>query len=221
MTRQTPDPPDLPELLPHGSEPVSRASRWAQFGFFTHGHSNHHGIDIVHFNRVVSFALVAIVAGLIPWTVFLAIKLPIRYRAHHWTLLWVGFDVILMAVLAYTAWAAWFRKQIMVVMAIVAGTMLMADAWFDVITSLGHRGDWITLATALLAEIPGAVFFFWLARTVILRSIANVYRLAGAADPPARLRDASVLYDLSPLSSGRKPRTGISETAGSGMRQKA
>ena len=157
-----------------------------------------HGIDTVRFNKAVSFVLVAIVAGLIPWTVFLAIKLPIRYQAHHWTLLWVGFDVILMVVLAYTAWAAWFRRQVMVVMAIVAGTMLAADVWFDVITSLGRRGEWVTITTALLAELPGSIFFFWLARKVILRSISNVYRLAGMGNAPVRLRDAFILYTLSP-----------------------
>ncbi|MHB8263917.1 MAG: hypothetical protein ACYDGY_09270 [Acidimicrobiales bacterium] len=201
MTEHIPQAPDIPGLSPRSER---KPHRWRQFGLFVHGNGEHHGIDIVHFDRAVSFILVAIVAGLIPWTVFLAIKLPVRYRAHHWTLLWVGFDIVLMGVLAYTAWAAWFRKQIMVVMAIVAGTMLMADAWFDVITSIGHRGDWVTLATALLAELPGAVFFFWLARAVILRSIANVYKLAGQPDPPSRLRDASVLYDLSPLSGTRK-----------------
>ncbi len=166
--------------------------------------SHYRAIESFQFSRLVSVALIAIVAGLIPWTVFLAIKLPIRYTARHWTLLWVGFDIILMIVLAYTAWAAWFRKQIMVVMAIVTGTMLAADAWFDVITSLGKRGEWVTLGTALLAEIPGSIFFFWLARAVILRSITNVYKMAGIVSPPVRLRDASVLYALSPLSAERK-----------------
>ncbi len=166
--------------------------------------NHHYSIDLLRFNKLVSLALIAIVAGLIPWTVFLAIKLPIRYTARHWTLLWVGFDLVLMIVLAYTAWAAWFRKQIMVVMSIVAGTMLAADAWFDVITSLGKRGEWITLLTAFLAEIPGSIFFFWLARAVILRSIDNVYKMAGIASSPPRLRDTSVLYTLSSLSTEHK-----------------
>ncbi len=165
---------------------------------------NHHDIDLLHFSRLVSVALVAVVAGLIPWTIFLAIKLPIRYTARHWTLLWVGFDVVLMIVMAYTAWAAWFRKQIMVLTAIVAGTMLATDAWFDVITSLGKRGEWVTLSTAFLAEIPGSIFFFWLARAVILRSITNAYKMASISDSPVRLRDASALYTLSPLSQERK-----------------
>ena len=64
---------------------------------------------------------------------------PAKYNAGHWNLLWAGFDIGLLCVLGYAAWAAWFRRQILAATAIVAGTLLLCDAWFDVITSMGHR----------------------------------------------------------------------------------
>jgi hypothetical protein len=42
-------------------------------------------------------------AGLIPWIVLLAITLPHRYVAGHWTVTWVGFDTALLGCLAATA----------------------------------------------------------------------------------------------------------------------
>ena len=48
-------------------------------------------------------------AVLIPWIVLLALTLPRHYVAGHWRLTWVGFDIILLASLAATAWFAWRR----------------------------------------------------------------------------------------------------------------
>ena len=42
--------------------------------------------------------------GLIPWIVFLALTLPPQYDATHWQLLWVGYDVAEVSVLAFAAW---------------------------------------------------------------------------------------------------------------------
>lgn len=45
------------------------------------------------------FVLVLTVAsvGLVPWIALLALTLPHRYVAHHWTLTWVGFDIALLS----------------------------------------------------------------------------------------------------------------------------
>jgi hypothetical protein len=42
--------------------------------------------------------------------VLLAITLPHRYVAGHWTVTWVGFDITLLGCLALTAWLAWRRR---------------------------------------------------------------------------------------------------------------
>ena len=144
--------------------------------------------------RRVSVLVALVVAGMVPWTAYLAHSLPARFDARNWNVLWAGFDVALTIVLAYTAWAAWFRRQIMVATALVAGTLLVCDAWFDVVTSFGTPDAVVSLVTAFAGELPLALFFFWLARRIMLRTVAAFHRATGAPGIPARLRDAPVLF---------------------------
>jgi hypothetical protein len=103
-------------------------------------------------NRRVSALAAAVVMFMIPWMIFLGFTLPQRYDARQWQLVWIGFDVFEIAVLAHVAWSAWFRRQLTLVSTIIAATLLFSDAWFDVITSIGNRDKWVTLATALFGE---------------------------------------------------------------------
>jgi hypothetical protein len=132
-------------------------------------------------------------AVLVPWTVFLGISLPPKYDAGHWNVLWTGFDVALIVVLSYAAWAAWFHRQVLATTAIVAGTLLLCDAWFDIVTSIGRPDQWVTLLTGFGVEIPLAVFFLWLYRRTVLGTLAALHRLAGDEPPPRRLREAHIL----------------------------
>lgn len=143
--------------------------------------------------QVLSAAFLAMAAILVPWTVFLGVSLPPKYDAGHWNILWTGFDVGLIAVLGYAAWAAWFRRQVLATTAIVAGTLLLCDAWFDIMTSIGRRDQWVTLLTGFAVELPLAVFFLWLYRRIVLDALGALYRLAGDEPPPRRLRDAHIL----------------------------
>ena len=147
-------------------------------------------------NQWLSLALTLIVIGLIPWTTFLGLTLPARYRAHHWDLLWTGFDVALIAVLAYTAWAAWFRRQVMVATAIVAATMLFCDAWFDVVTSFGTGSEAITLTTAFVCEIPLGIFFVWLSRKIMAGNVEAFHKLAKLPGSPPAVSKAPILFSL-------------------------
>src|SRR4051812_29164209 len=69
--------------------------------------------------------------GLLPWIVLLAITEPPHYVAAHWDTTWVGFDVAELASLVATAWFAWHRRQVVILAAVVSGTLLVCDAWFD------------------------------------------------------------------------------------------
>jgi hypothetical protein len=146
--------------------------------------------------RIIAIAVGVAAFFMIPWTVFLGYTLPRRYDARHWSLLWIGFDVILCAVLITFAWLTWKRRQLMLVMAIIAGTLLFCDAWFDVITSWGNRDHWVTVITALFAELPLAAFMFWLAYRAIRRSLAAYYALMGQADQLPGLLHAPALFAM-------------------------
>jgi hypothetical protein len=93
-------------------------------------------------------------AALIPWTVYLAITLPSHYVARNWVATWVGFDILLVAMMVLTALAGWKRKQFVFPTAFATGVLLICDAWFDVMTS--QRGGDLTqaLLSALLVELP-------------------------------------------------------------------
>ena len=94
---------------------------------------------------------------LVPWIVVLAVTLPHRYIASHWTLAWVGFDVALLVSLARTAWFGWRRRQAVVPAALLSAALLVCDAWFDVTTATPGSDLAISAASAVLLELPLAV----------------------------------------------------------------
>jgi hypothetical protein len=113
------------------------------------------------------------------WIVLLAATLPHHFDAHHWRALWVNFDVFLFAAFAATAWAIWRQRQVLILLLVLIGTMLCCDAWFDVGTSLATNGFWISLLSALGAELPLAALAFLGARR-LLRATVAAGILAGA-----------------------------------------
>jgi hypothetical protein len=99
---------------------------------------------------------------LIPWTAWLAIRLPARHVSPHWDIAWVGFDILLTALIAATGIALWKRSALAPFAATAAATLLVTDAWFDIFTARpGGELDWAILGAAL-GELPLAVLCFWL-----------------------------------------------------------
>ena len=154
---------------------------------------HHPHLSLSRQTQLLSTVLLVAATAMIVWTIFLGLTLPRKYDAGHWDLLWTGFDVGLFCVLGYAAWAAWFRRQVLATTAIVAGTLLLCDAWFDIVTSIGHRDQWLTLLTGLGGELPLAVFFFWLYRRIVLNTLAAFHQRLGDDPPPRRLRDVEIL----------------------------
>jgi hypothetical protein len=116
---------------------------------------------------------------LVPWTVGLAVTLPRHYVAGNWRLAWTGFDVALLACLSITAWALWRQRQVLVPVALITSVLLLCDAWFDVFTADGHRDLIVSLATALLAEVPLAVLLL----VISVRQLHDSVRVARGLEP--------------------------------------
>jgi hypothetical protein len=112
--------------------------------------------------RWIAFVLGVIAVLLVPWTLWLTFTLPTRHLAHHYRLAWVGYDVFLAAAFAATAIAALRASEWLQPLAALTGTMLLCDAWFDVITSA--TGDELGKAIfeALFAELPLAALCGWI-----------------------------------------------------------
>jgi hypothetical protein len=106
--------------------------------------------------------LVLVAVALLPWTLWLGYSLPTTHTTHHYQLAWIGFDLALAAALAATALGTLRRSAWIVVTAAVAGTLLLCDAWFDVLTAASPRELVQALLLAGLCEIPLAALCFWI-----------------------------------------------------------
>ena len=140
-----------------------------------------------------AFLLCAVV--LIPWTALLFLTLPRHYGANHWGLAWGGFDVALGISLAGTALATLRRSPFGEIAAAVTGTLLVCDAWFDVLTSRGTSDVAQALVSALLVELPLAFVCFWIARNIARAvEVARPYLLAAGFT----IRDRKLVPPASP-----------------------
>jgi len=100
-----------------------------------------------------------LVAGavLIPWAVFLAVTLPSRHvQTGYYDVAWAGFDVALAVILGVTGVGLLRRRVWVQATATAAGTMLICDAWFDVLSSSGVHDRLVSTFLALAVELPVA-----------------------------------------------------------------
>ena len=101
---------------------------------------------------------------IVPWTIYLAVRLPSKHLTPHWSIAWGGFDVALAAAAGFTAWALARSPQWIAVAASITGTLLLSDAWFDVLTAQAGGERVEAVLEAVFAEIPLGIVCFVLAR---------------------------------------------------------
>lgn len=106
-----------------------------------------------------AFALFSLI--LLPWTIYLGYSLPSRQVSPHYDVAWAGFDVMLLVALASTGYFALRRSRYLATAATVTATLLVVDAWFDVMTSPpSQRLE--SVALSVLIELPLASLCVWL-----------------------------------------------------------
>jgi hypothetical protein len=105
----------------------------------------------------------ALAVALLPWTIWLTQTLPAHHTTEHWDLAWGGLDAAEAIALLAVAVTALRRSVWLEAAAAAAGTLLLCDAWFDVLLEHGSR-FWIALAQAIAVEVPLALVCFWVAR---------------------------------------------------------
>src|SRR5262245_50822932 len=95
--------------------------------------------------------------ALVPWTLYLIVTLPTRHvQTGYYDLAWGGFDAALAAVLVATGYGILKRSPWAAGAAIAAATMLLCDAWFDVLTAGGDDERIMALVLAAAVEVPAA-----------------------------------------------------------------
>jgi hypothetical protein len=138
--------------------------------------------------RIALAAIIICCVVLAAWTGLLASTLPRYYRTGGWRGAWVGFDIALLTAFVVTGWAAWRRRQILIICLIVLATLLCCDAWFDVVLDARTSGFWLSVASALVVELPLATLAVLAARRLLRRTSTVLLRYQGLAGPAPRLR---------------------------------
>jgi hypothetical protein len=133
--------------------------------------------------RLLIGAALACALTLAAWIGVLAVTLPLHYRAGGWSAAWVGFDVVLFLGFAVTAWAAWRRRQVLILCLVVLATLLVCDAWFDITLDFATRGFAFSVLLAVLVELPLAVVALIGARRLLRLTFSQLDTLRGDYGP--------------------------------------
>ncbi len=103
----------------------------------------------------------AAVLALVPTLVVELTVVPAAQTAHHLKIAWTGLDVFEVAALAATGFALQRRSALTAVPATITGTLLVCDAWINIIPATG-AAFYEAIAMAFV-ELPLAALSFWVA----------------------------------------------------------
>lgn len=146
--------------------------------------------------------------GMLPWTIWLSASLNPHHVTRHWDIAWSGFDTALAVSFLFTAFAAWRRSPWVGACAAATGTLLVTDAWFDIV--LESHADQLRNAVmlAVFAELPIAALCFWIAyRTerFLALVVHQALHLPSAGERPSQRDFVGVLEVTTDGQAARQP----------------
>ena len=104
--------------------------------------------------RWLARALLVAGLGMVAWLVLLAVCLPARAVADHWSTAWVGLDAMETVSLLATGTLLPRRDHRCCLAAMVTATLVFTDAWFDVATSAPGPAQLTAVLMAAFIEVP-------------------------------------------------------------------
>ncbi len=150
-------------------------------------------------------------AGLcmLPWTLWLSESLQPHHVTDRWDLAWSGFDTGLAVLLLATAFAAYRRSPWVGALAGATGTLLVTDAWFDIV--LESHADELrkSIALAVFVELPLAGLCFWIAHRTerfLAQALERALHLASAGERTPEGDLVGVLEVAADGETAREPR---------------
>ena len=100
---------------------------------------------------------------LLPWTIYLGVSLPSHHLSSHWDVSWTGLDIGIVTTLIATGLFAYLRSIWVVIAAASTGSLVLVDAWFDIMSEHSPALFREALILAFLFEIPLALMSYYLA----------------------------------------------------------
>jgi hypothetical protein len=156
---------------------------------------------------VVVYAAIGL--GLLPWTITLASSLKPHHVTESWDLAWTGFDCALAVMFLATAYAAYRRSPWVAALAAATGTMLVTDAWFDIVLESHADERRTAVILALAAELPTAALCFWIAHRTerfLALAVEQALHVAPAGESAAEGDLVGVLEVAADGKAAREPR---------------
>lgn len=100
---------------------------------------------------------------LLPWTIYIGLALPRRHLTTNWDISWTGLDIGLTISLLATGFFAYVRSIWIVIAAATTGSLVLVDAWFDVMGGRSGSEFHQALILAFAFELPLALMSYYLA----------------------------------------------------------
>ncbi|MFF2146364.1 hypothetical protein [Kitasatospora sp. NPDC058190] len=114
--------------------------------------------------KAVAGGLVVVAALLFGWILVLGSTTRGQAEVRNWSTVWIGMDLLQCTGLIATALLLLRRSRLVALTGAATATLLLLDAWFDVMTAEGGSAWYVSLAMALLVELPAALAMAVLAR---------------------------------------------------------
>jgi hypothetical protein len=111
--------------------------------------------------RWLPIVLAVAALALVPTLVVVLTVAPGVQTAHHLKIAWTGLDVFEVVALAATGFALQRRSALTVVPATIAGTLLVCDAWINIVPA--HGAAFYEAIAMAFVELPLAGLSFWVA----------------------------------------------------------
>jgi hypothetical protein len=105
----------------------------------------------------------------VPWVIYLGQTLPTRHITRHWDASWVGLDIAIVAMLLLNAIFSYRESKWLVMSATATATLLVADAWFDIMSEHAGKPLIEAISLAILVELPLAILTFSVALRIVKR----------------------------------------------------
>jgi hypothetical protein len=108
---------------------------------------------------------------LIPWTFYLSVTLPTHHLSSHWDASWVGLDIGITILLLLSALLVYLKSDWVVISSSATGSLLLADAWFDIMSA--HAGSDLreSVAMAMFVELPLAAISYIVAHQIVIKNL--------------------------------------------------